>query len=109
MVYARVSSADQKEDLDRQVGRVVEWATQQGYRPDEVVKEIGSGLNGNRRPVAASGGGPYGGHDSGGTPGAIEPFWVLSTWKLRWPGGEPGSSCWTKGSLKMTWCGTLPR
>ena len=57
VVYARVSSADQKEDpgsspgqaLDRQVGRVVEWATQQGYRPDEVVKEIGSGLNGNRR------------------------------------------------------------
>ena len=49
VVYARVSSADQKEDLDRQVGRVVEWATQQGYRPDEVVKEIGSGLNGSRR------------------------------------------------------------
>ena len=49
MVYARVSSADQKEDLDRQVGRVVEWATQQVYRPDEVVKEIGSGLNGDRR------------------------------------------------------------
>ena len=48
VVYARVSSADQKEDLDRQVGRVVEWATQQGYRPDEVVKETGSGLNGNR-------------------------------------------------------------
>ncbi len=49
VVYARVSSGDQREDLDRQVGRVVEWATQQGYRPDEVVKEIGSGLNGNRR------------------------------------------------------------
>ena len=49
VVYARVSSADQKEDLDRQVGRVVEWATQQGYRPDEVVKETGSGLNGDRR------------------------------------------------------------
>ena len=49
VVYARVSSGDQKEDLDRQVGRVVEWATQQGCRPDEVVKEIGSGLNGNRR------------------------------------------------------------
>ena len=48
VVYARVSSGDQREDLDRQVGRVVEWATQQGYRPDEVVKEIGSGLNGNR-------------------------------------------------------------
>ncbi len=49
LVYARVSSSDQKDALDRQVGRVVEWATQQGYRPDEVVKEIGSGLNGNRR------------------------------------------------------------
>ncbi len=49
MVYARVSSADQKDDLDRQVGRVVEWVTEQGFRPDEVVKEIGSGLNGNRR------------------------------------------------------------
>ena len=48
VVYARVSSADQRDDLDRQVGRVVEWATQQGLRPDEVVKEIGPGLNGNR-------------------------------------------------------------
>ena len=47
-VYARVSSGGQMEDLDRQVGRVVEWATQRGYRPDEVVKEIGPGLNGNR-------------------------------------------------------------
>ena len=51
VVYARVSSAEQREDLDRQVGRVVEWATRQGYRPDEVVKEIGSGLNGNRRQL----------------------------------------------------------
>ncbi len=51
VVYAWVSSGDQKEDLDRQVGRVVEWASQQGYRPDEVVKEIGSGLNGNRRQL----------------------------------------------------------
>ena len=51
VVYARVSSGDQKEDLDRQVGRVVEWATQQGHRPDEVVKEVGSGLNGDRRQL----------------------------------------------------------
>ena len=49
VIYARVSSADQKEDLDRQVGRIVEWATRQGYLPSEVVKEVGSGLNGNRR------------------------------------------------------------
>ena len=51
VLYARVSSNDQREDLDRQAGRLVEWATRQGYRPDEVVKEIGSGLNGNRRQL----------------------------------------------------------
>ena len=49
VVYARVSSADQRDDLDRQVGRLVEWATQRGFRVDDVVKETGSGLNGNRR------------------------------------------------------------
>ena len=48
VVYARVSSGDQREDLDRQVGRVVAWATEHGHRPDEVVKETGSGLDGNR-------------------------------------------------------------
>ena len=51
VLYARVSSDDQREDLDRQAGRLVEWATRQGYRPDEVVMEIGSGLNGNRRQL----------------------------------------------------------
>ena len=51
VVYARVSSGDQREDLDRQVGRVVEWATGHGHRPDEVVKEIGSGLDGDRRQL----------------------------------------------------------
>ena len=51
VVYARVSSGDQKEDLDRQVGRVVERATGHGHRPDEVVKEIGSGLNGDLRQL----------------------------------------------------------
>ena len=51
VVYARVSSGDQREDLDRQVGRVVEWATRHGHRADEVVKEIGSGLNGDRRQL----------------------------------------------------------
>ena len=51
VVYARVSSGDQKEDLDRQVGRVVAWATRHGHRADEVVKEVGSGLNGDRRQL----------------------------------------------------------
>ena len=51
VIYARVSSNDQGEDLDRQVGRATEWATRPGFRPDEVVKEIGSGLNGNLRKL----------------------------------------------------------
>lgn len=48
VVYARVSSADQKADLDRQVARVVQWATGQGMRVDRVVTEVGSALNGHR-------------------------------------------------------------
>jgi predicted site-specific integrase-resolvase len=49
VVYARVSSADQRPDLDRQVARVTEWATGQHLPVDRVVTEIGSALNGHRR------------------------------------------------------------
>ncbi len=48
-VYARVSSADQKADLDRQVARVTAWATAQQIPVDKVVMEVGSALNGYRR------------------------------------------------------------
>jgi predicted site-specific integrase-resolvase len=48
-VYARVSSADQKPDLDRQVARVTAWATAQGLTVGRVVTEVGSALNGKRR------------------------------------------------------------
>lgn len=49
VVYARVSSADQRDDLDRQVGRVTAWATSQDLVVDRVVTEVGSALNGHRR------------------------------------------------------------
>lgn len=52
-VYARVSSADQKADLDRQVARVAAWATGQQIRVDVVVTEVGSALNGHRRKFLA--------------------------------------------------------
>src|SRR6476620_6811389 len=52
VVYARVSSHDQRGDLDRQVARLVEWATAQGRSVDEVVIEVGSGMNGKRRRFA---------------------------------------------------------
>ncbi|HEY6789322.1 MAG TPA: IS607 family transposase [Trebonia sp.] len=46
VVYARVSSADQRPDLDRQVARVTEWATGRNLGVDQVVTEIGPALNG---------------------------------------------------------------
>lgn len=48
-VYARVSSADQRDDLDRQVARVCSWAVANGFSIDRVVTEVGSGLNRKRR------------------------------------------------------------
>ncbi|MXI80785.1 IS607 family transposase [Mycobacterium tuberculosis] len=52
-VYARVSSADQKSDLDRQVARVTSWATAEQIPVDKVVTEVGSVLNGHRRKFPA--------------------------------------------------------
>jgi putative resolvase len=48
VVYARVSSHDQRSDLDRQVARLTEWATVAGMQVGQVVCEVGSGLNGKR-------------------------------------------------------------
>jgi predicted site-specific integrase-resolvase len=45
-LYARVSSADQKPDLERQLGRLTEQAVQQGFMVSRSVSEIGS--NGHR-------------------------------------------------------------
>ena len=50
-LYARVSSADQRADLDRQVLRLLEYANAQGMAVAEAVSEIGSGLNGRRRKL----------------------------------------------------------
>ena len=52
VVYARVSSHDQRVELDRQVARVTRWATRQGLAVDEVIGEVGSGLNGRRPKLA---------------------------------------------------------
>ena len=47
-LYARVSSHDQRKDLDRQVARLTEWAAKSGHRVVRVEAEIGSGMNGSR-------------------------------------------------------------
>lgn len=51
VVYARVSSHDQRADLDRQVARITAWATANGHAVGEVVTEVGSGLNGKRPKI----------------------------------------------------------
>src|SRR5215211_2587013 len=48
VLYARVSTHDQRGELDRQVTRLSRWATTQGVTVAEVVTEVGSGLNGRR-------------------------------------------------------------
>jgi predicted site-specific integrase-resolvase len=47
-LYARVSSADQKSDLDGQISRLLTYANKQGWEVGKAVTEIGSGLNGHR-------------------------------------------------------------
>ncbi|MGX7673052.1 IS607 family transposase [Plantactinospora sp. DSM 117369] len=53
VVYGRVSSADQKADLDRQVARVTAWATGRNLVVSRVVTEVGSALNGRRKKFLA--------------------------------------------------------
>jgi putative resolvase len=50
-LYARVSSHDQRGDLDRQVARLSQWAAGAGVRVVRVESEVGSGMNGARRKV----------------------------------------------------------
>jgi predicted site-specific integrase-resolvase len=51
VIYARVSSSENKNNLDTQAERLVGYATAKGYQIKEVVKEIGSGVNDNRQKL----------------------------------------------------------
>lgn len=52
VAYCRVSSHDQRDDLERQAGRVSLWVSEHGLSVDEVVTEVGSGLNAKRPRLA---------------------------------------------------------
>ena len=47
-VYARVSSAENKSNLDSQADRVTSFCAARGYQVTLVVKEVGSGVNDQR-------------------------------------------------------------
>ena len=52
-IYARVSSSENKDDLDRQVDRLVLFANSRGWRVARIEKEIASGVN-DQRPKLLS-------------------------------------------------------
>ena len=47
-LYARVSSSDQRTDLDRQLSRLCEWAARNEMRVVRTESEVASGMNGAR-------------------------------------------------------------
>lgn len=51
-LYARVSSADQKDDVARQLQRLRDYAAAKGYTVSKEVVEIASGLNDSRPKLA---------------------------------------------------------
>ncbi len=50
-IYARVSSSENKDNLERQATRLQEYAITKGYQIRRVVKEVASGVNDNRKQL----------------------------------------------------------
>ncbi len=50
-IYSRVSSTDNKDNLERQADSLVQYSIAKGYQVVKVVKEVGSGLNDNRKKL----------------------------------------------------------
>ncbi|MBD2294363.1 IS607 family transposase [Anabaena sphaerica FACHB-251] len=51
VIYARVSSSENKSNLESQAQRLEDYCTAKGYQIVRVVKEVGSGVNDNRRKL----------------------------------------------------------
>lgn len=49
IIYTRVSNASQKDDLENQIEFLKQYANAKGIIIDEIFKDIGSGLNYNRK------------------------------------------------------------
>ncbi len=49
IIYARVSSSDQKSDLERQIKYLTQYCTAKGYKVIDVLSDVASGLKTNRR------------------------------------------------------------
>lgn len=49
IIYVRVSSSDQKSDLERQIKYLTQYCSAKGYRIVDVLSDVASGLKTNRR------------------------------------------------------------
>jgi putative resolvase len=47
-IYARVSAAENRLDLERQAERLIAYSSAEGYQISQVVKEVGSGVHDSR-------------------------------------------------------------
>ena len=50
-IYARVSSSENKDNLERQKERLVSYCNAKGYKVSKIITEIGSGLNDERKKI----------------------------------------------------------
>jgi predicted site-specific integrase-resolvase len=50
-IYARVSSTENKSNLDSQAERLVRYCEAKGYQIISITKEVGSGINDNRKKL----------------------------------------------------------
>jgi predicted site-specific integrase-resolvase len=50
-IYARVSSSENKSNLESQAERLRQYAIARGYQIYKIVKEVGSGVNDNRKQL----------------------------------------------------------
>lgn len=50
-IYARVSSSENKDNLERQKERLASYCNAKGYKVSKIITEIGSGLNDERKKL----------------------------------------------------------
>jgi predicted site-specific integrase-resolvase len=50
-IYARVSSSENKDNLEKQKERLINYCNAKGYKVSQIITEIGSGLNDERKKL----------------------------------------------------------
>jgi putative resolvase len=50
-IYTRVSSAENKDNLNSQAERLTQYCMAKGYQISQIIKEVGSGVNDNRKQL----------------------------------------------------------